>query len=99
MELERLAREGGKKLRDKRGNGINCRGQINYKLFKFINKHQLEDEGTRVARVIDCKDRDEGDSSCFKMQVKLNYDHNHVMTSCDAWNFLEVYQETKKKIF
>ena len=48
-----------------------------------------------VAGVFDFKDRDEGGSSCFKMQVKLNYDHNHEMTSCNAWNFLEVYQETK----
>ena len=45
--------------------------------------------------VFDSKDRDEGDGSCFKMQVKLNYDHNHEMTSCNAWNFLEVHQETK----
>ena len=44
---------------------------------------------------VDFKNRDEGDGSCFKMQVKLNYDHNHEMTSCDAWNFLEVYQDTK----
>ena len=50
-----------------------------------------------VARVFDFKDRDldEGDGSCFKMQVKLNYDHNHEMTSYDMWNFLEVCQETK----
>ena len=48
-----------------------------------------------VTRVIDFKDRDEGDGFCFKMQVELNYDRNHEMTSCDAWNFLEVYQETK----
>ena len=41
------------------------------------------------------EDRDEGDGFCFKMQVELNYDHNHEMASCDAWNFLEVYQETK----
>ena len=46
-----------------------------------------------VARVFDFKDRDEEDGSCFKMQVKLNYDHEK--TSCDAWNSLEVYQETK----
>ena len=25
----------------------------------------------------------------------MNYDHNHEMTSGDAWNFLEVYQETR----
>ena len=48
-----------------------------------------------VARVFDFKDQDVGDGSCFKMQVELNYDHNPEMTSCDAWNFLEVYQETK----
>ena len=44
-----------------------------------------------VTGVIDFKDRDEGDGFCLKM----HYDHNHEMTSCDAWNFLEVYQETK----
>ena len=48
-----------------------------------------------VTGVIDFKDRDEGDGFCFKMQVELNYDHE--MTSCDAWNFLEVYQETKQR--
>ena len=48
-----------------------------------------------VARVFDFKDRDEEDGSCFKMQVKLNYDDNHEVTSWDMWNFLEVYQETK----
>ena len=50
-----------------------------------------------VARVFDFKDWDEGDGLCFKMQVELNYDHNHEMTSRDAWNFLEVYQETKQR--
>ena len=48
-----------------------------------------------VTGVIDFKDRYEGDGFCFKKQVELNYDHNHEMMSCDAWNFLEVYQETK----
>ena len=85
-----------KGIERQRGKGTNCRAQINYKLFKCTNKHWSEDEGTMVARVFDFKDPDEGDSSCFKMQVKLNYDHNHEMTSCDTWNFLEVYQETKK---
>ena len=35
----------------------------------------MENEGTMnmVAGVFDFKDRDEGDGSCFKMQVKLNY--------------------------
>ena len=55
----------------------------------------MEDEWAMVAGVFYFDDRDEWDGSCFKMQVKLNYDHNHEMTSCDAWNFLEVYQETK----
>ena len=45
-----------------------------------------------VTGVIDFKDRDEGDGFCFKC-MKMNYDYNHEMTSCDAWNFLEVYQE------
>ena len=48
-----------------------------------------------VTGVIDFKDRDEGGGSCFKMQVKLNFGHDQEMTSCDAWNILEVYQETK----
>ena len=39
-----------------------------------------------IGGVFDFKDRGEGDGSCFKMQVKLNYDHNYEMTSCDAWN-------------
>ena len=52
-----------------------------------------------VAWVFDFKDRDKGDGSCFDMQVNLNHDHNHEMTSCDAWNFLEVYQETKNRYF
>ena len=29
----------------------------------------------------------------------MNYDHNHEVTTCDAWNFLEVNQETKKRYF
>ena len=33
------------------------------------------------------------------MHVKLNYNHNHEVTTCDAWNFLEVDQETKKRYF
>ena len=48
-----------------------------------------------VAGVFDFKDQDEGVGFCFKMQVKMNYDNNHEMTSFDMWNFLEVYQETK----
>ena len=84
-----------KGIERQRGKGTNCRAQINYKLFKCTNKHWLEDEGTMVARVFDFKDPNEWDSSCFKMQVKLNYDDNHEVTSCDMWNFLEVYQETK----
>ena len=36
-----------------------------------------------VAGVFYFNDRDEWDGSCFKMQVKLNYDHNHEMTSSD----------------
>ena len=95
MELERLAREGGKELRDRGERELIVELRLNYKLFKYTNKHRLEDEGTMVAGVFDFKDRDEGDGSCFKMQVKMNYDHNHEMTSCDAWNFLKVYQETK----
>ena len=55
----------------------------------------MEDEWTMVAGVFYFNDRDEWDGSCFKMQVKLNYDHKYEMISCDAWNFLEVYQETK----
>ena len=88
-----------KGIERQRGKGTNCRAQINYKLFKCTNKHWLEDEGTMVAGVFDFKDQYEGDSSCFKLQVKLDYDHNHEMTSCDAWNFLEVYQETKNRYF
>ena len=33
------------------------------------------------------------------LKDKLNYDHNHEVTTCDAWNFLEVDQETKKRYF
>ena len=33
------------------------------------------------------------------MHVKLNYNHNHEVTTCDAWNFLEVEEETKKRYF
>ena len=95
MELERLAREGGKELRDRGERELIVELRLNYKLFKCTNKHQVEVERTMVAGVIYFNDRDEWDGSCFKMQVKLNYDHNHEMTSCDAWNFLEVYQETK----
>ena len=36
-----------------------------------------------VAGVFYFDDQDEWDGSCFKMQVKLNYDHNHEMTSSD----------------
>ena len=36
--------------------------------------------GTLVAGVFDYKDQ---------LQVKLNYDHNHEVTSCNAWNFLK----------
>ena len=36
---------------------------------------------------------DEGGGSYSKMWFKLNYDHNHEVTSCDSWNFLE---ETKQ---
>ena len=91
MELERLALEGGKELRGRGERELIVELRLNYILFKYTNKHWLEDEGTMVTGVIDFKDRDEGDGFCFKM----HYDHNHEMTSCDAWNFLEVYQETK----
>ena len=91
MELERLPRKG---IEKQRGKGTNCRAQIK---LQTVQIYQQTSVGgwTMVAGVFDFKDRDEGDGSCFKMQVKMNYDHNHEMTSCDAWNFLEVYQETK----
>ena len=49
----------------------------------------LKDKGTKT----------EGCGSRFQMHVKLNYDHNHEVTTCNAWNFLEVDQETKKRYF
>ena len=70
----------------------------------FLSKHRLNIASLRIGKHRIVKNiaslrkvkiahpyRDEGDGSCFKMQVKLNYDHNHEMTSCNAWNFLEVY--------
>ena len=69
MELERLAREGGKELRGRGERELIVELRLNYILFKYTNKHWLEDEGTMVTRVIDFKDRDEGDGFCFKMQV------------------------------
>jgi hypothetical protein len=61
-----------------------------------IGKHRIVKNIASLRKVkIAHPYRDKGDGSCFKMQVKLNYDHNHEMTSCDAWNFLEVYQDTK----
>ena len=29
------------------------------------------------------------------LKDKLNYDHNHEVTTCNAWNFLEVDQEKR----
>ena len=59
MELERLAREGGKELRDRGERELIVELRLNYKLFKCTNKHQLEDEGpwspaSLIIR-IDCK--------------------------------------------
>ena len=67
-----------------KGKGTNCPSQISYKLFKCTNNDRLEDEGC---------------GCCFQMHVKLSYNHNHEVTTCDAWNFLEVEEETKKRYF
>ena len=96
---EKVGQGRRKELREKKGKGSNCRPLISCKLFKCFKKHRLEDEGTRIARAFDFKDRDDWDGSSFKMKVKMNYDHNHEVTTCDAWNFLEVDQEPKQRCF
>ena len=69
MELERLAREGGKELRDRWERELIVDLRLNYKLFKCTNKDRLKDEGC---------------GSWFQMHVKLNYDRNQEVTTCDA---------------
>ena len=40
-----------------------------------------------------------GNGECFNLSVRIKYEHNHKVSSTDAWNFLDVSEETKKRYF
>ena len=48
-------------------------------------------------KMYDCKS-EEG-VQCFDLKMKIQYDHNHEVSSTGAWNFLGVSQETKARYF
>ena len=71
----------------------------------FLSKHRLNIASLRIGKHRIVKNiallrkvkiahpyRDEGYGSCFKMQVKLNCDHNHEMT-------MKCIKKTKKDVF
>ena len=67
-----------------KGKGTNCGAHFTYKLIPCINGHE---------------DGEDGDGECFNLSVRLKYDHNHEISSTDAWNFLDVSKETKERFF
>ena len=56
-----------------------------------------------MSKLIPCinghEDGEDGDGECFNLSVRLKYDHNHEISSTDAWNFLDVSKETKERFF
>ena len=67
-----------------KGKGTKCGAHFTYKLIPCINGHE---------------DGDDGEEDCFNLSVRLKYDHNHEISSTEAWNFLDVSKETKERYF
>ena len=41
----------------------------------------------------------EGNGDYFNLSVRIRYEHNHAISSPDAWNFPDVSEETKTRYF
>ena len=67
-----------------KGKGTKCGAHFTYKLIPCINGHE---------------DGDDGEEDCFNLSVRLKYDHNHEISSTEAWKFLDVSKETKERYF
>ena len=67
-----------------KGKGTDCGAHFTYKLLHCIHGHE-EDEA--------------GNGDCFNLSVSLKYEHNHEISTTDAWNFLDVGEETKTRYF
>ena len=67
-----------------KGKGTKCGAHFTNKLIPCINGHE---------------DGDDGEEDCFILSVRLKYDHNHEISSTDAWNFLDVSKETMERFF
>ena len=43
--------------------------------------------------------RKKGNGEYFNLSVRIRYEHNHAISSPDAWNFPDVSEETKTRYF
>ena len=72
--------QGGRKGEERqKGKGTGCGARFTYKLVPCMHGHEKGKEGN-------------GD--CFNLSVRIRYEHNHAISSTDAWNFLDVSEET-----
>jgi hypothetical protein len=53
---------------------------------------------TMSVRLNPCLENHTGSDDCFKLSIKLNYDHSHEVESTNNWNFLEVEESVKQKL-
>ena len=85
FEKEKKAGQGRVKGEERqKGKGTECGAHFTYKLLPCISGHE---------------DDDEGDRECYNLSIRLKYDHNHAIATTDAWNFLNVSEETKERYF
>ena len=53
---------------------------------------------TMSVKLIICYIKHEGSDNCYKLHIKLNYDHSHEVESINSWNFLDVEESFKLKL-
>ena len=66
------------------GKRTDCGAHFTYKLIPCIHGHEEEAKGN---------------GRCFNLSVRIKYEHNHEVSSTDAWNFLDVTEDTKARYF
>ena len=84
IEVKRSGQGRVKGEERQKGKGTECGAHFTYKLLPCIHGHE---------------DDDEGDRECFNLSIRLKHDHNHEIVTTDAWNFLDVSEETKDRYF
>ena len=79
MAMKRRDLGGRKGEERQKGKGTGCGARFTYKLVPCMHGHEKGKEGN-------------GD--CFNLSVRIRYEHNYAISTTEAWNFLDVSEET-----